>query len=194
MDSLIAAGRPRSPTRAERELEALVAISSPSGDVEGAEQAIALCTDAAARARPVIERVPCSTAGQRRRPGRDGDRARAARRLLLLGHLDTVIDHDVARAAAARRRAAVRPRHGGHEGRRRARRSASPERCADRPETFAELSVLLVTDEEWRTAQFVHARALRRLRRLPVLRGRPADARRARRGWSSAARPPGRCG
>ena len=47
---------------------------------------------------------------------------------------------------------------------------------ARRPDTFAELAVLMVTDEEWRTHPFVHAGARDRcrLRRVPVLRGRPA--------------------
>ncbi len=64
---------------------------------------------------------------------------------------------------------------------------------AARPAAFAELAVLLVTDEEWRTTQFAHVRALRRLRRLPVLRGRRARPARARRAWSCAARRPARC-
>ena len=42
-------------------------------------------------------------------------------------------------------------------------------------------------------APFVHVAAVRRLRRLPVLRGRPAHARTATRAWSSGARRPERC-
>ena len=64
---------------------------------------------------------------------------------------------------------------------------------AQRPERFAELAVLLVTDEEWRTAPFAHVGRLRRLRRVPVLRGRRALGRRRRRASSSGARPPARC-
>ena len=46
------------------------------------------------------------------------------------------------------------------------------------PESFAELGLLAVVDEEWRTGGFGARRPLRRLRRLPVLRGRPARPRR----------------
>ena len=76
---------------AGRELEALVAVSSPSGDIAGAEEALAVCaallpTDAR------IERLGCSTEG-----GADDFvaslRGTGAGRLLLLGHVDTVIDH-----------------------------------------------------------------------------------------------------
>ena len=65
---------------------------------------------------------------------------------------------------------------------------------AERPELFAELALLLVTDEEWRTHGVRPRRALRRLRRVPVLRGGRAWAARARRGSWSAARRPARCG
>ena len=51
---------------------------------------------------------------------------------------------------------------------------------AARPGEFEQAALLLVCDEEWRTAPFAHVDALRGLRRLPVLRGRPADARPAR--------------
>ena len=52
---------------------------------------------------------------------------------------------------------------------------------AARPELFAEVAILLVNDEEWRTAPFAHAERFARLRRLPVLRGRRAHRRPARR-------------
>ncbi len=140
-------------THLERELEALVGVSSPSGDLEGAEEAIAICSallPSAAR----IERVPCSTRGGApdllaRVPGT------GRRRVLLLGHLDTVIDH----AAHARLR-----RDGG-----RLYGSGTADmkggvvlaltvarELAREPATFAELGLLLVTDEEWRTARFGH--------------------------------------
>jgi glutamate carboxypeptidase len=41
---MIATGAAELAAHAERELEALVAVSSPSGDVAGAEEAIALCS------------------------------------------------------------------------------------------------------------------------------------------------------
>jgi len=46
--------------RAERELEALVGISSPSRDLAGAEEAIAVCT-ALLPPQAQVERVACST-------------------------------------------------------------------------------------------------------------------------------------
>jgi glutamate carboxypeptidase len=153
MEEQIAADAARLAVHAERELEALVAVSSPSGDLTGAEEAIALCSaflpDAAR-----LERVPCST------PGSAPDlvariAGTGARRLLLLGHLDTVVSHD---AHAALRRDGAR--------------MYGPGTCdmkggvvialgvarslAARPELFAELALMLVTDEEWRTVPFVH--------------------------------------
>jgi glutamate carboxypeptidase len=74
MDPTVAAAAEEIAARAERELEALVGISTPSGDVAGAEEAVAICT-------------------------------------ALL---------------------------------------------STRPELFAEVAVLLVNDEEWRTAEFAH--------------------------------------
>ena len=47
--------------RAPRELEALVAVSSPSGDVHGAEEAAAVAA-ALAPDEAEVERVPCSSA------------------------------------------------------------------------------------------------------------------------------------
>jgi len=139
--------------RAERELEALVAISSPSGDRQGAEE----CLSVAAMLAPdeaVIERIPCSS------PGHAPDlvarlSGTGARRIFLLGHVDTVVAH------AEHRRL---ERDGGKlvgsgtvdmKGgdvlalgvlRALARRRAD----------FAEAALLLVCDEEWRTAPFAH--------------------------------------
>src|ERR671929_1695891 len=81
--------------RAERELEALVAVSSPSGDVHGAEECAALCA-ALAPDEAVIERPPCSS------PGHAPDflatlRGTGERRVMLLGHVDTVVAHDAHR-------------------------------------------------------------------------------------------------
>src|SRR5215212_9593933 len=77
---------------AERELEALVGVSSPSGDVAGAEEAVALCA-AFAPADAEVERIPCSTAGHADDLVLRLDGS-GARRLLLLGHLDTVVAHE----------------------------------------------------------------------------------------------------
>ena len=153
MDPLIVAGSGEIAAHAERELEALVAISSPSGDLPGAEEAIALCVallPVGARA----ERVPCSTAASApdliaRLTGQ------GTRRLLLLGHLDTVVGHHS--------HAPLR-----HDGGRLYGPGTADMKggvvlalglaraLAERPELFDELSVLLVTDEEWRTADFTH--------------------------------------
>src|SRR3712207_4380806 len=78
--------------RAEREMEALVAVSSPSGDVHGGEEAVAVCA-ALLPPEAEVERLPCSTAGY-------ADdllahvRGEGASRVLLLGHLDTVVAHE----------------------------------------------------------------------------------------------------
>lgn len=154
MDALIARAAEIA-ERAEHELDALVAISSPSGDVEGADQALALCTTllpAGAEA----ERVPCST------PGSAPDlvatlTGSGSRRMLLLGHVDTVIAHE---SHAPMRRDGDRlygPGSADMKGG--VVLSLGVARAlATTPEAFAELAVLLVTDEEWRTAEFVHGR------------------------------------
>jgi len=139
--------------RAERELEALVGISSPSGDVDGAEEAIAVC-GALLPPEAEIERVPCSTAGFA--PDLIATIVgEGERRLMLLGHIDTVIGHG---AHASLRRDGERlygPGTADMKGG--VVLSLGVARAlARRPERFAELAVLLVCDEEWRTVQFAH--------------------------------------
>src|SRR3712207_5185672 len=77
--------------RAERELEALVAVSSPSGDVRGAEECAAVCA-ALVPDEAEVGRLPCSSPDHApdlvARLGGTGQR-----RILLLGHLDTVVSH-----------------------------------------------------------------------------------------------------
>src|ERR687893_3257705 len=85
------AGAAQIARRAERELEALVAVSSPSGDVHGAEECAAVCA-ALLPAEAEVERPPCSS------PGHAPDllatlRGTGRRRILLLGHVDTVVAH-----------------------------------------------------------------------------------------------------
>jgi glutamate carboxypeptidase len=140
--------------RAERELEALVGISSPSGDLDGAEAVIALCTELLPPG-AVLERVPCST------PSSAPDMlARVAgsgsARVLLLGHLDTVISHD---EHAPLRREGDRLYGSGTSDMKGGDVLALgvARALAATPEAFAELAVLLVTDEEWRTAEFAHS-------------------------------------
>jgi glutamate carboxypeptidase len=139
---------------AERELEALVAVSSPSGDVAGAEECVALAT-AFLPTEAEVERVDCSTPGHARdlmgRLAGDG-----TKRVLLLGHLDTVVAHDAHRPLARdgdrlTGSGAVDMKGGV------ALALALMRELAGRPELYAEAAVLLVNDEEWRTAPFVHA-------------------------------------
>ncbi len=153
MDEQIRRQAQQTADHAVRELEALVAVSSPSGDLAGAEEAVALCS-AFLPDQARLERVACSTPGFApdliaRMPGT------GSRRLMLLGHLDTVVSH----------RQHAGPRHDGD-------RLYGPGTVdmkggvalalgiarvlAQSPERYAELAVLLVTDEEWRTAPFVH--------------------------------------
>jgi glutamate carboxypeptidase len=153
VEQLIATGAAEISAHAERELEALVAISSPSGDVAGAEEAIALCS-ALLPAEARTERVPCSTPGSA--PDLIGRiEGTGASRVLLLGHLDTVIGHD---AHAPLRRDGERLYGPGTADMKGGVVLAIgvARALASRPETFRELAVLLVTDEEWRTEDFVH--------------------------------------
>ena len=153
MDERIATAGAAIAGRAERELEALVAISSPSGDHDGAERALRLAAELLPSGAE-IERPPCST------PGNAPDfLARlvgtGSRRLLLLGHIDTVIPHAA--------HAPLRP-----EGDRLLGPGTADMKGGDvlalgvartlsqTPQRYAEIAVLLVTDEEWRTAPFAH--------------------------------------
>jgi glutamate carboxypeptidase len=153
VDPLIATGAAEIAAHAQRELEALVAVSSPSGDIPGAEEAVAVCT-ALLPPQATTERLPSSS------PNSAADLValvpgEGSRRILLLGHLDTVIAHDS--------HAPLR-----HDGDRLCGPGTADMKggvvlalgvaraLAEHPETFAELAVLLVTDEEWRTHEFAH--------------------------------------
>jgi glutamate carboxypeptidase len=138
---------------AEADLEALVAISSPSGDAEGAEAALELCArrlPASAR----IERVPCSSPGHvpdlLARVGGTGQR-----RVLLLGHVDTVVAHaehlPLDREGERWRGSGSVDMKGGV-----ALALGIAGWLAQTPESFAELGMLLVVDEEWRLQPFAH--------------------------------------
>ncbi len=153
MDSTIAGGVADIAAHAERELEALVAISTPSGDVPGAEEAIAVCT-AMLPVDAAVQRPQCST------PGCAPDllariEGRGRLRLLLLGHVDTVFSHDAHRPP--RREGERLYGAGGADMKGGVVLALGLARILSaRPELFAELAVLLVTDEEWRTSDFVH--------------------------------------
>jgi glutamate carboxypeptidase len=90
-DAWVQSAAARIAARAGAQLEALVAVSSPSGDVEGAEAAVAVATDALP-AGATVERLACSSPGHARdlcaRVAGEG-----SGRALLLGHLDTVVAH-----------------------------------------------------------------------------------------------------
>jgi glutamate carboxypeptidase len=137
----------------EADLEALVGISSPSGDADGAQAALALCAERLP-AEAAVERVPCSS------PGHVDDliarvRGYGSGRLLLLGHVDTVIAHaehqSLLRDGERWRGSGSVDMKGGV-----ALALALARQLAERPESFAELGVLLVVDEEWRLEPFVH--------------------------------------
>ena len=139
--------------RAPRELEALVAVSSPSGDVHGASECASVCA-ALLPDEATVERVPCSS------PNHAEDlvarlRGTGARRVLLVGHIDTVVAHaqhkPLTRVGEQLVGSGTVDMKGGvilSIGALRA--------FAKQPERYAEIALLLVCDEEWRTADFAH--------------------------------------
>jgi glutamate carboxypeptidase len=153
MSSTTAAATEAMAADVEADLEALVAISSPSGDAQGAEVALALCASRLP-AQATVERVPCSS------PGHARDllarvRGAGSGRVLLLGHLDTVIagaqHRPLRREGDIWRGSGAVDMKGGV-----ALALALARSLAERPDSFAELGVLLVVDEEWRSEPFAH--------------------------------------
>jgi len=139
--------------RAVRELEALVAVSSPSGDVHGAEECASVCS-ALLPDEADLERLPCSS------PDHAPDlvarlHGSGSRRVLLLGHLDTVVAHADHRPLARNGEQLVGSgavdMKGGVVLALGAMRA-----LARRPEAYAEAALLLVCDEEWRTDTLAH--------------------------------------
>ncbi len=140
--------------RAEDELRAMVAISSPSGDVAGAEGCLSLAASLApegARA----ERVPCSS------PGHADDmllrlQGTGTTRVLLLGHVDTVVAHADHRPMENRDGRWVGSgtvdMKGGDVLALGVLRALEPF-----TRSYAEVALLLVCDEEWRQVPFAHA-------------------------------------
>ena len=153
MDPWVQAAAAEIGKRAVRELEALVGVSSPSGDIHGAEECAAVCA-ALLPEEAEIERIPCSS------PDHAPDllarlKGTGSRRVLLLGHLDTVIAHEGHRPLTRQDDKLVGSgavdMKGGDVlaiGVMRA--------LAKRPEAYAEVALLLVCDEEWRTGDLAH--------------------------------------
>ena len=139
--------------RAERELRSLVGVSSPSGDVAAADEALAVA-EALAPEEAVAQRVPCSS------PEHAPDlvlhvRGSGSGRLLLVGHVDTVIPHRAHRPLAGEgdrlTGSGTVDMKGGVVLALGILRALAP-----RAGEFAEAALLLVCDEEWRTAPFGH--------------------------------------
>ena len=139
--------------RFERDLAALVAVSSPSGDVEGFEECAAVAA-ALAPEEASVERPPCSS------PDHAPDlllrlQGTGRARLLLLGHLDTVHAHErhrpLERVGDRLLGSGSVDMKGGD-----VLALAILRALAERRGDFAEVALLLVGDEEWRTAPFAH--------------------------------------
>lgn len=139
--------------RAERELEALVAVSTPSGDVAGAEEAVSVLT-ALVPPEASVERLPCSSANHAddvevRLTGR------GTRRILLLGHLDTVVAHAAHRPLARDGEKLIGS--GAVDMKGGVVLSIGVLRALARiPDAYASAALLCVMDEEWRTSGFAH--------------------------------------
>lgn len=156
MDDWLTLTAARIAAAAAEDLRDLVAHSSPSGDAEGAEAAIALILDrlpAGAR----VERLPCST------PEHADDLVATVTgtgraRIVLVGHVDTVVAHgeheplhaDPDRPDRLVGSGAVDMKGGD------ALALGVLHALAERPAEIAEAALLLVTDEEWRLGPFVH--------------------------------------
>ena len=121
--------------------------------------------------------------------------APARPRILLLGHLDTVVAHD---AHQPLRRDGDRLIGSGAIDMKGGDVLALGvlRALAAAPATSREAALLLVCDEEWRIGPFAHVDALRGLRRVPVLRGRRSSTRAratTRSSCSARRRAPSRC-
>lgn len=153
MEAWIAEGAQRIAARAEEELERLVAVSSPSGDVRGAEEAFAVVQSFAPRAARA-ERSPCSS------PDHAEDliltlQGTGTGRVLLLGHVDTVHSHDDHRAMQNDGEKLVGSGTVDMKGGDILALGVLRE-LAGRTEDFEQVALLLVCDEEWRAGDFVH--------------------------------------
>jgi glutamate carboxypeptidase len=141
--------------RFERELDPLAGVSSPSGDIRGAEEAAAVVA-ALAPDEVAVERLPCSSPEHApdlllRLPGEDP----AGARILLLGHLDTVIAHadhrPLEREGDRLHGSGTIDMKGGDILALGVLRALATRRAE-----LAEAALLLVVDEEWRVGPFAH--------------------------------------
>jgi glutamate carboxypeptidase len=153
MDAWVKAGSAEIAKRAARELEALVAVSSPSGDVHGAEECVAVCA-ALLPDEAEIERVPCSSADHA--PDLLARlRGSGSKRILLLGHVDTVISHaehkPLARDGDKLVGSGSIDMKGGV-----VLSLGAMRQLVGRRDEFAEVALLLVCDEEWRNVALAH--------------------------------------
>ena len=153
MNAWVSAAAAEIASRAERELEALVAVSSPSGDRHAADECVAVCK-ALLPAQSEVDRVTCSS------PDHALDliarvTGTGQRRILLLGHLDTVVAHADHRLLERRDDKLIGS--GSVDMKGGVVLALGVLRAlATRPQDFAEVALLLVVDEEWRTAPFTH--------------------------------------
>jgi glutamate carboxypeptidase len=155
METWIEAAAERIAARAPAELERLVAVSSPSGDIAAAEAAFAVAVSLAPEG-VSIERPVCSS------PGHADDliltlRGSGAGRIVLLGHVDTVVAHDdhrpMGRDGDHLTGSGTVDMKGGCVLALGVLRELA--RC---PQRYAEVALLLVCDEEWRAGDFAHTR------------------------------------
>jgi glutamate carboxypeptidase len=153
MDEWVRAEAAHIATRFERDLAALVAVSSPSGDAVAFEECAAVAV-ALAPEEPSVERPACSS------PDHAPDlllrlHGTGRARLLLVGHLDTVHAHvshqPLERVGDRLVGSGSVDMKGGNVLALGVLRA-----LMDRRADFAEVALLCVGDEEWRTAPFVH--------------------------------------
>jgi len=153
METWIAEAAERIALRAPEEVALLVGVSSPSGDVDAAEQVLALATKLAPAA-ALAQREPCSSADHAddlilRLQGSGSGR------VVLLGHVDTVVAH--AEHRPLRRDGERLVGSGSIDMKGGVVLALGVLReLAQRTETFDELALLLVCDEEWRAGDFAH--------------------------------------
>jgi glutamate carboxypeptidase len=140
-------------SRALPEVEQLVAISSPSGDAKAAEEIVALASTMLP-APAEVERIPCSS------PAHAPDllarvRGSGAARVLLVGHLDTVIAHPSHRGTERVGDKLIGS--GTIDMKGGVALSLGVLRAfAEAADRFDEIALLLVNDEEFRTEPFAH--------------------------------------